>query len=265
MSCRATHDHWSYKPAWAAIRRVSLHFARSVPNHSVSLPQYGMICLLAGTQNRLILGAKRGFSKSALGGDVNLPLGTRQPSEATAAESRGCLASKGEDTAEQANAMPEIVENASIPRKRRISTLINNLPASPAPRAYRTNGYAARHAAALIVAIAHCGTTGAVRVHLGYRTAGQPTGELTVPSLPSQPLMRGTPSTPDTTTHNRAGNAQVTRCPSTDEENPWSGYVGIRLMIRDTRQPRDGPMKCGTQPADMSVIIIVAQSCSRIA
>ena len=87
-----------------------------------------MAWLLAGTQNRLILGAKRGFSKSALGGEVRrLPLGTRQPSEATVAESRGCLASKGEDTAEQANAMPEILENASIPRKRRISILINSM------------------------------------------------------------------------------------------------------------------------------------------
>lgn len=70
-----------------------------------------------------------------------------------------------------------------------------------------------------------------------------------------------------TTTHNRADNARVTRCSSTDEGNPRSGYVGIRAMIPDirARQPCDGPMKCGTQPADMSVIIIVANSCSRIA
>lgn len=33
-------------------------------------------------------------------------------------------------------------------------------------------------------------------------------------------------------------------------------YVGIALMIPEfrARQPRDGPMQCGTQPADISVI-----------
>lgn len=43
--------------------------------------------------------------------------------------------------------------------------------------------------------------------------------------------------------------------------------MGIRVMIPDIRakQPRDGPMKCGTQSANMSVIIIVADFCSRVA
>ena len=77
-------------------------------------------------QNCVILEAKRGFSKSAWEGDIRcLPLGTRQPPEATVAESRGSLASEREDPAQQANAMPEILENASIPRKRRNSILIN--------------------------------------------------------------------------------------------------------------------------------------------
>lgn len=84
--------------------------------------------LLAGMQNRLILGAKRGFSKSAWEGDIGcLPLGTRQPPEATVAESRGCLASEREDPAQQANVMPETLENGSIPRKRRNSILINRV------------------------------------------------------------------------------------------------------------------------------------------
>jgi len=40
------------------------------------------------------------------------------------------------------------------------------------------------------------------------------------------------------------------------EGNPRDDYVGIHAMIPDTRsrQPRDGPMKCGNQPADISVI-----------
>ena len=41
-----------------------------------------------------------------------------------------------------------------------------------------------------------------------------------------------------------------------DVENPRSGYVGIHVMIPDTRssQPRDGQMKCGSQPANISMI-----------
>lgn len=46
-----------------------------------------------------------------------------------------------------------------------------------------------------------------------------------------------------------------------------AGYVGIRAMIPDIRaqHPRDGPVKCGTQPADMSVITIVAKFFFRVA
>ncbi len=53
---------------------------------------------------------------------------------------------------------------------------------------------------------------------------------------------------------------------STDEGNPRLGFVGIRVIIPDmrARQPRDGPMKCGIQPADMSVIIIIANTCTRV-
>jgi hypothetical protein len=83
--------------------------------------------MLAGTQNRVILGAKRGFLKSAREGDIRrVPLDIRQLSEATAAKSRGCLASEREDLGEQANVMPEILENASFPRKRRNSIPINS-------------------------------------------------------------------------------------------------------------------------------------------
>jgi len=41
-----------------------------------------------------------------------------------------------------------------------------------------------------------------------------------------------------------------------DEGNPRAGYVGIHVMISDTRarQPRDGQMKCGNQSADISMI-----------
>jgi hypothetical protein len=41
------------------------------------------------------------------------------------------------------------------------------------------------------------------------------------------------------------------------EGNPRHDYVGILYgMIPDarSRQPRDGPMQCGNQPADISVI-----------
>jgi transposase len=43
-------------------------------------------------------------------------------------------------------------------------------------------------------------------------------------------------------------------------------YVGIRVMIPDTRarQPRDGQMKCGNQPADISMIHR-RRKCSRLA
>ena len=86
------------------------------------------LALLAGTQNRVILGAKRGFPKSAREGDIrHLPLGMRQSSKATVEESRGCLSSGREDSAGQANTMPEVLENASIPRMRRNSIPINRL------------------------------------------------------------------------------------------------------------------------------------------
>ena len=41
-----------------------------------------------------------------------------------------------------------------------------------------------------------------------------------------------------------------------DEGNPRTFYVGIRVMIPDTRarQPREEEMKCGSQPADIRVI-----------
>ena len=57
---------------------------------------------------------------------------------------------------------------------------------------------------------------------------------------------------------NRTDNAPVTRCASTDEGNPRPDYVGIRVMIPDprARQPRDGPMKCGNQSADISMIMV---------
>ena len=56
--------------------------------------------------------------------------------------------------------------------------------------------------------------------------------------------------------HHRTNNARVTRCASTDEGNPRRRYVGIRVMIPDprARQPRDGQMNCGNQPADISMI-----------
>jgi len=51
-----------------------------------------------------------------------------------------------------------------------------------------------------------------------------------------------------------------------DEGNPRAGYVGIHAMIPDTRvrQPRDGPMKCGNQSADISMIHR-RYSCRRVA
>jgi hypothetical protein len=71
---------------------------------------------------------------------------------------------------------------------------------------------------------------------------------------------------PTTYPHNRTDNVRVTRCASTDEGNPRPGYVGIRVMIPDTRarQPRDGRMNCGNQPADISMIIVANQR-SRVA
>ena len=41
-----------------------------------------------------------------------------------------------------------------------------------------------------------------------------------------------------------------------DEGNPRTFYVGIYAMTPDprSRQPRDGPMKCGNQPADIRMI-----------
>ncbi len=41
-----------------------------------------------------------------------------------------------------------------------------------------------------------------------------------------------------------------------DEGNPRKFYVGIDTMISDLRQrrPRDGPMQCGNQPANIRVI-----------
>jgi hypothetical protein len=86
-----------------------------------------VVTLVGGDAKPRDFGAKRGFPESVWERDSRrLPLGIRQPSEATAAESRGCLASERENPAEQANVVPEILENASIPRKRRNSILINN-------------------------------------------------------------------------------------------------------------------------------------------
>jgi hypothetical protein len=63
-------------------------------------------------------------------------------------------------------------------------------------------------------------------------------------------------STPSYPHYHRTDNARVTRCESTDEGNPRNGYVGIRVMIPDSRarQPRDGQMNCANQPADISMI-----------
>jgi hypothetical protein len=57
---------------------------------------------------------------------------------------------------------------------------------------------------------------------------------------------------------NRIHNAWVTRCAGTDEGNPRPNYAGIRVMIPDirARQPCDGPMNCGSQSADISMIIV---------
>ena len=48
--------------------------------------------------------------------------------------------------------------------------------------------------------------------------------------------------------------------------NPRARYVGILRVISDlrTRQPRDGQMKCGNQPANISMINR-RQSFSRVA
>jgi hypothetical protein len=53
-----------------------------------------------------------------------------------------------------------------------------------------------------------------------------------------------------------ADNQPATRCAGTDEGNPRTCYVGIRVMIPDprARQPREEKMKCGNQPADIRMI-----------
>ena len=71
-----------------------------------------------------------------------------------------------------------------------------------------------------------------------------------------RPQLQAGGHTPSDHSSHRTDNARVTRCASTDEGNPRLDYVGIRVMIPDTRarQPRDGQMKCGNQPADISMI-----------
>lgn len=66
--------------------------------------------------------------------------------------------------------------------------------------------------------------------------------------------------------HKRTDNAAVTRCSGTDEGNPRDSYVGIHVMIPEirARQPRDGPMNCGSQSADISMIIVAKTPLRRV-
>ena len=83
--------------------------------------------LLAGMRNRGILGMRGGFLKPRQEPTVtSAPV--RPPPQAApmAVEARSCLARRRVRSAEQANAVPENRESASITRKTRISIPVNN-------------------------------------------------------------------------------------------------------------------------------------------
>ena len=82
--------------------------------------------MLSGTRNRVILGARGGFSKRRQEqAETSAPTDPQSQPNAVAVESRSCSARQRERSAGQASGVPENRENASITRKKRIAIPIN--------------------------------------------------------------------------------------------------------------------------------------------